>query len=1764
MSIIEIKAHLQRHQASLQLRDGQLMLWGSRSARRDTALLDLIKAHRATLIAGIGDGERFDFSDGADSVPPSRIPPGSESITADMLPLLQASQDEVDQIVASVAGGAAAIQDIYPLTPLQEGMLFHYLMANKGDPYLLWSMMAFVDRAALDAYVAAYNQVVARHDILRTVLRWDSLREPVQVVLRQARLVVRTVELDPADGSVADQLKARFDPTHFRIDLREAPLATLVVARDEAHDRWVGMHFAHHLTTDRASGDIIDSEVRAFMRGDGHQMPEPVPYRNFVAAMQQGLTRADHEMYFQRLLGTVAHTTAPFGLLDVHRDGSQIQTLVRALDEQASQRVLNVARGIGVGAASILHAAWGHVLGRICGVDQAVFGTVLFGRMSGGRAHERVMGPSINTLPLVVDMRVPLLDSIKGVQNHLADLLLHEHASLPLAQKQAALPKDVPLFTSVMNYRHSGVDDRPLSDPLAAADNKVTFLGGHEGNNYPLTISVDDFGQTFRLTVQAARGIDPQLVLTLLQTSIAQITEALEQNRATGLAALPVLSEAARLPLLQQWAGAVSPYPEECVHVLVERQTDLTPEAIAVRAADRQLSYREVDQYANQIAHRLLQQGVAPGDVIGMCMSRSLEQVATLLALLKTGALVLPLDPDYPRERLALLLEDSQCRLVLSAGTATEMAAAQGLPHIAVDRLNLSGLSQARPSVPLTLEHSAYLLYTSGSTGVPKGVTGRHRTLTSRLWPERAQATGSERYAHKSSINFIDSFWEVLMPLLGGGLCVVFPNEVVKDPAAFVALLEREAISHLVLVPTLLAALLSQLEGAGGALPALRYCVSSGEPLSRELALRFGHLLPHARLVNIYGTTEFWDATAHAVSARDNEALAYLGKPMPNVQIYVLDAQMDMVPAGVEGELYVVTPGLTTGYLNREELSRRSFVPCPYLPGRTMYKTGDKVRWLDQQGLQYLGRTDQQIKLHGYRIEPEEIEGVLVALPDVAEAVVVEQEDEGHRRLAAYVVPTSAQAGGAPMGFGLFYFSDAGTAQAGDAMTLYLETLKEADRLGFNAIWTPERHFTEVGAAFPNPAVLSAAAAMVTERIQLRSGSVVLPLHNPVRVAEEWAVVDQLSKGRVELSFASGWVPNDFVLAPDNFADRHAVLMDGIEKVRTLWRGDALSLRNGIGAQADIRIQPPPVQAELPVWVTAAGATQTFIDAGRAGVNLLTHALNTTIGGLAEKIALYRQARRDAGFDPQAGKVALMLHTYVLDDAEAARAEARPHLQRYFRSQLALRQDVGRALGLEVGIDAEVTEDVLTLATERYLASKALIGSPESCADLMREVQDAGVDEIACLIDFGLSLERIQPALLHLDRLRRATARRPRPQVLREHLRQQLPAFMVPAQVTVLDRLPLTPSGKIDRRALRAIAAQRIDASAYIAPRNPAEQKLASIWENVLRVKQVGITDRFLDLGGNSMAAIRVINQAQKELGLKISLRTLFEKQTIQALDVAAISAVPLADNSALLRLKAGDGGSPLFCFHGGAGTASYYSKLAKHLAPEDALYAFQYPPLLSGGPDYADVPALAAEFLAVMRQVQPSGPYRLLGWSFGGLTAFEIACQLHAAGETVDFLCLIDAHLGDVAARGRTVTHEQTLHYVLKLHGVPDSDGRIVDGGINAVLAALKQADVVPESFASADLARSLATIQHLVQLRTEYQPGTYDGNATFIEAHRTEALPVDAAAPWRSKVAGRLEVVGVNASHYRMFDEPYVDELGQAVRRAQYTGPLQRHRAA
>ena len=927
----------------------------------------------AALAAAVGSGREI-------VVPANGIPTGCIQITPSMLSLVQLTPQAIARIVASVPGGAANIQDIYPLAPLQEGILYHHISAEQGDPYLLQSRMAFDTAERLHGFMGALQQVVARHDILRTAVVWEGLESPVQVVWRTAQLGVHEVMLDPAHGDVMAQLHERFDARHYRLDITQAPLLRMVYAQDPAHNRVAAILLFHHLALDHTAMEVVGQEMRAFMFNQAQDLPAAAPFRNYVAQARLGVSVAQHEQFFRDMLAEVDEPTLPFGLQDVQGDGRAIEEAEVHLEAGLAQRVRQQARQLGVSAASLMHLAWAQVLGQVSGRDEVVFGTVLMGRMQAGEGADRALGMFINTLPLRVDIAAGAAQAVKATHARLSALLGHEHASLALAQRCSGVPTSTPLFSALLNYRHSNPGE--MARDGHGIWEGVQLLGGEERSNYPLTLSVDDLGAGFGLSVLAVPQIGAQRLCDYMLSAVEQLVATLETAPHRALRQLPILPAAERDTVLREFNATAHDFPRgQTVHGAFEVQAERQPHGIAVQQGSEALTYQQLNQRANQLAHHLLELGVQADDRVALCCRRGPQMLVGLLGILKAGAGYVPIDPAYPAERIAYLLQDSAPVAVLAETSTREL-----LGPVAVVDLQDPGWQRhavSNPQLPaLTPAHLAYVIYTSGSTGQPKGVMVEHRTVENLVhW--HCEAFGLTAVSHTSSVagmGFDAMAWEVWPALCVGATLHLPPadigNENIDELLAW-WLAQPLDVSFL---PTPVAEYAFSLPQQH---PTLRILLIGGDRLRQFTQER------RFAVVNNYGPTE---ATVVATSGRVRAGQAlHIGRPIANATGYVLDAHLRPVPVGVAGELYVGGSGVARGYLNRPELTAERFLQDPFNPGR-MYRTGDLVRWLPDGNLEYLGRNDDQVKLRGVRVELGEIESRLAALDGIREAVVLVRE----------------------------------------------------------------------------------------------------------------------------------------------------------------------------------------------------------------------------------------------------------------------------------------------------------------------------------------------------------------------------------------------------------------------------------------------------------------------------------------------------------------------------------------------------------------------------------------------------------------------------------------------------------------------------------------------------------------------------------------------------------------------------------------------------
>ncbi|MDX5563242.1 amino acid adenylation domain-containing protein [Streptomyces sp. ID05-04B] len=1431
--------------------------------------------------------------DAGPDIPAPLIPLGCERITPSMLPLVDLDQERIDAVVATVPGGAPNVQDVYPLVATQEGILFHHLMDPDHDPYFVTTLYLADDEAAVTAFVRALRAVVDRHDVMRTAVLTAGLPEPVQVVHRTAEPPVQRTRLDP-DTDAETQVWALADG-FGRMPLDRAPLLRLLVAEDTVTGRRYLLLNAHHLIEDATSLRLTLGELGVHMAGRTDLLAPAPPYRDFVARTLRRQADDDVETYFREALGDVAEPTTPFGLTDVRGDGRGVGRLRRTLPAGLTRDLRAQAGRLRLSPACLFHAAWACVVSATSGRSDVVFGAVLSGRLQGIPGVERMLGNFINTLPLRtrLDDRT-VRELVDEVDTRLRELVVREQSPLSLAQRCSGLDGDVPLFSAVVNYRHF----EPGLDEAAACrieDHGIRFLTAADAINYPLTVSLDDFGTELSLEVLADDSIPGETVADLVESALAGVVQSLAENDGTGTAALDVdvLSAAERRRLLTEWNGTAV---EVGTQTLTEAFTDRAaghPDRTALVHEGETLTYGALNARANRLAHWLAERGAGPGTRVGIRMPRSFDLVTAVYATLKTGATYLPIETDLPAERVEQMLADSRPLLVL-----------EELP-------DTSTHPDTDPPAKATKDDPAYILYTSGSTGGPKGVVIPHRAgLNWTAWKQHCYGMAEgDRMLLKTSIGFDVSVPELFWPLQVGASLVIARPDGHRDPEYLARLIRDEHVTDVHFVPSMLAEFLS--EPAAAECTALRRVEAAGEALPVDLADRFTRLLPDAELHNLYGPTEVGATTAWRYRPESDATSVPIGRPVQNIRAYVLDTSLRPVPPGVPGELYAAGDGLAHGYLDRPELTDERFVANPFEPGTRMYRTGDLAKWRPDGVLDYLGRADDQVKVRGFRVEPGEVASTLLAHPAVHRAVVLPRGSGAARSLAAYVSPTRQ------------WLDTAARETADDHL----------DRR--------RRHFDEEYAGTDADAVGPAGGiARLIERLR------------PQRVLEIGC-----GSGRLLSRYAGDCVSVhalDLSAAALDTA-RREVDRHGWTHV-TLSRGDALSVTDLAGETYDTIVLDSVVRyfPSLPYLEEALARLLPLLgDGGRlliGGVENLDLSSarayaaeragaqgRVTAGELAARAA--RRRRRETALlvsptyfaalterFPELGAVDLVLeraaadedtpaHHYdvVLTKGPVPQAAPLTWLEATTPARLRALLDAGAPdeFGVSGLTDPRVTDDVRAWED---LRRRSPAHEAEPLPDAHRAV--AQTRELAAVLRHAETLGHRVAATCSQDRLDgldlvfargeapRARARAPyratrlanSPQIgalgpamardLKDHLARLLPHYMVPGVFVLLEELPVTINGKIDKRALPEPDEDDIAKEAYVAPRTDAERTLCRIMGEVLGLTEVGLQDTFFDLGGHSLLATRLTLRVRKETGAELPLHLVFGGATVAELAV--------------------------------------------------------------------------------------------------------------------------------------------------------------------------------------------------------------------------------------------------------------------------------------
>lgn len=906
------------------------------------------------------------------------------------------------------------IEDIYPLSPLQRGMLFHSVYDPDAGDYVVQLSAELADGIGATHFRQAWEAALRQHAILRTLFLWEGRETPLQLVLRQAKLP--WAELDWTDVPAADRdhrLAELLDADRRRgFNLAQAPLLRVTIIHLAAARRHAVVSF-HHILLDGWSFASLLEEIaenaRALAGGRPPAFRPRQPFRNYIDWLGNQ-RRGDAEAYWREQLAGLTEPTLVATKRGTEGERPSYARLTMRLPADATAALGACGRARGLTLNTMVQGAWTLLLARHADTDEVIFGGTVSGRPPTLAGIDLTLGMFINTLPvrIAVAEGQHFGDWLGALQSAQLQAREYDHCALTDIQGWAGLPPGLPLFESILVFENfpSGGD---------ADATRGIFRGdirSFEQTAYPLTLTVQP-GERLLIELDYSENhFDARTARQLLagmETLLTTMPGAMER---------PVGQLDAVPPDERRQLAAWENGPAASLRIgnfsdAFARQARLTPEAVAYSAGDETLTYDELDRQANRLAHFLIARGAGPDRRVGVCLSRSLGLGIAAIAIMKAGAVYVPLDPNYPHERLNTYARDSRLKLLITDSANADIAPRiDGAILLDIDSGAISAMPERPAPVNSASERNlAYIVHTSGSTGRPKGVMVDNLGFANHceLLIDFFGIGPADTIAQTASTCFDISVWQLLTPLLAGARVAIIDDAVMQDPRSLTTALAREHISVLQIVPSLLRLLLDECERPEGRPfgPGLRWMCVTGEAVPPSLASRWKTTFPDIPLMNAYGPAECSDDVTFAVlGPADDARPASIGRPVRNARVHVLDRRLRPLPAGRQGELYVGGIGVGRGYFDDPVRTAEAFIPDPFAtrPGERLYRSGDLVRWRADGELEFAGRRDHQIKLNGARIEAGELEAAIAAHPAVREALVeLAAPDGGERRLIAFL-----------------------------------------------------------------------------------------------------------------------------------------------------------------------------------------------------------------------------------------------------------------------------------------------------------------------------------------------------------------------------------------------------------------------------------------------------------------------------------------------------------------------------------------------------------------------------------------------------------------------------------------------------------------------------------------------------------------------------------------------------------------------------------------
>jgi len=1327
------------------------------------------------------------------------------------------------------------VKDIYPLSPSQQAMLFQALYSPGTDENI--NQMVCTLRGDLNAaaFEMAWQRVVERNPVLSSAFAWDGLDEPLQIVRKKVKLPWE--HIDWRDFSATDReerLRGLLKADRIRgFKLAAAPLmrGTLVrITGDENIFIWT----YHHLLLDGWCLGFIMKEVSTFYeaisKGEEPQLEPTRPYRDYIAWLQKR-NQPKSETYWRRLLKGY---TAPLHLMVDQNPGEVSEpgisyTQKLALSESTTEALSALARSGQMTLYNLIQGAWAILLSQYSGESDLVFGVTVSGRPTELAGVQSMIGIFINTVPVRVQIspEMSLLQWLKKLNAERLEMFDYEYTPLAQIQRWSEIRHPLPLFDTVLIFEKFVAED--LTGQVIGG---AQFVNSFAVEKMPIPLAVTLMPGP-RLIIQMTYQPESfsAAAIERLLTHLKTLLECMASNPEQRVCDLTMLTPAERHQLLVEFNETRADYPcDESVARLFEEQVRRTPDAVAVVDENGQINYRDLDQRANQLANYLRRKGVGPEVLVGICTERSTEMIVDLLATLKAGGAYVPLDPRYPQARVSYMMSDTRVPVVLTqerfASTLSDHSAIVICPSSSDEEAIARENTQPPQHLGLP-DNLAYVIYTSGSTGKPKGVQISQRSLVNLLYAMKRGpgCTEQDIFLSTTTLSFDIAALELFLPLIVGCRLIVLTHEAVRDNNQLSAHLANSHATMMQATPTLWRLLLdSEWKSSGQRLKVL----SGGEALPSDLVHKL--LEREACIWNLYGPTEttIW-STVHHVT-REAGSIP-IGRPIANTQTYILDSHLQPIPTGLPGELHIGGDGLSRGYLGRADLTAEKFIPNPFSgeTGARLYRTGDRARYLPDGKIEFLGRVDQQMKLRGHRIEPAEIEAVMAEHAGVRECAVALHTGHGNQRLIGYVVPRRKKEPA------LQVLSD------------------EKERL------LAAHQYSKL----PNGLLFLGHSAFQTGGLYKE-------------------IYDEETYFKHGINLADG----------DCVFDVGANIGMFSLFVKDRWRNARVYAFEPLPLNSEL-LRDNMALYGLDVKVHNCGLSS------RSGSATFTYYPNApTMPGLATDQEFSSSVRN------WLQTVAPGADQTLLPEAELEQMVGKYLLTEDYTCQLTTLSEMIR----ENNIDRI---DLLKIGMEKSEAD-VLAGLEESDWEKIRQVvmevhSRELYDHVVPIFEkhgFNVAVERTfndpsngpQSVEVYMLYARReeihSNGRHDETTVqplsmndLRGFLKARLPDYMVPSIFVELDALPLTPSGKVNRKALPEpdMAGFKSERE-YVAPRTQTEKVIAGIYAKVLGVERVGAADNFFDFGGHSLQATQAVSRLRDAFAIDVTLRDIFETPVVEAL----------------------------------------------------------------------------------------------------------------------------------------------------------------------------------------------------------------------------------------------------------------------------------------